>query len=83
MVADRQDGVSRSGTKGTRAVMTNLRLARQLAEGKREGDAVVCRGTGPVSTSAGEVEGGPAVYPQPRYEARVRAGKVEIRAAKD
>jgi hypothetical protein len=29
------------------------------------------------------VQGGPAVYPQPRYEARVRAGKVEIRAAKD
>ena len=32
---------------------------------------------------SGEVQGGPAVYPQPRYEARVRAGKVEIRAAKD
>jgi len=29
------------------------------------------------------VQGGPAVYPQPRYETRVRAGKVEIRAAKD
>ena len=29
------------------------------------------------------VRGGPAVYPQPRYEARVRAGKVEIRAARN
>jgi hypothetical protein len=28
------------------------------------------------------VQGGPAVYPQPRYEARVRAGKVEIRIAR-
>jgi nitrite reductase/ring-hydroxylating ferredoxin subunit len=31
----------------------------------------------------GAVEHGPGVYPQPRYEARVRAGKVEIRAARD
>jgi hypothetical protein len=29
------------------------------------------------------VRGGPAVYPQPRYETRVRSGKVEIRIAKD
>jgi hypothetical protein len=26
---------------------------------------------------------GPAVYPEPRFEARVRAGKVEVRAARD
>jgi nitrite reductase/ring-hydroxylating ferredoxin subunit len=55
-----------------------------LAEGDREGDVVVCPWHGSrFDLCSGEVRGGPAVYPQPRYEARVRAGKVEIRAAKD
>jgi nitrite reductase/ring-hydroxylating ferredoxin subunit len=31
----------------------------------------------------GEVRAGPAVYPQPRYETRVRSGLVEIRIAPD
>jgi len=55
-----------------------------LDEGKRDGDTVICpwHGSG-FDLCTGAVEGGPAVYPQPRYEARVRAGKVEIRAAKD
>ncbi|MGH3008217.1 MAG: Rieske 2Fe-2S domain-containing protein [Gaiellaceae bacterium] len=55
-----------------------------LDEGEREGDTVICPWHGSkFDLCSGEVEGGPAVYPQPRYEARVRAGKVEIRAAKD
>ena len=55
-----------------------------LAEGKRDGDTIVCPWHGSrFDLCSGEVEGGPAVYPQPRYEARVRAGKVEIRAARD
>jgi len=55
-----------------------------LADGKREGDAVICPWHGSrFDLCSGEVTGGPAVYAQPRYEARLRAGKVEIRAAKD
>jgi nitrite reductase/ring-hydroxylating ferredoxin subunit len=59
-------------------------LGGPLADGKREGDTVICPWHGSrFDLCSGEVRGGPAVYPQPRYEARVRAGKVEIRIAKD
>jgi nitrite reductase/ring-hydroxylating ferredoxin subunit len=55
-----------------------------LDEGGREGDTVICPWHGSrFDLCTGDVQGGPAVYPQPRYEARVRAGKVEIRAARD
>ena len=55
-----------------------------LDKGERDGDVVVCPWHGSrFDLRTGAVEGGPAVYPQPRYEARVRAGRVEIRAAKD
>jgi nitrite reductase/ring-hydroxylating ferredoxin subunit/uncharacterized membrane protein len=59
-------------------------LGGPLADGKREGDTVICPWHGSrFDLCTGEVEAGPAVYAQPRYEARLRAGKVEIRAAKD
>jgi nitrite reductase/ring-hydroxylating ferredoxin subunit len=59
-------------------------LGGPLHEGKREGDTVTCPWHGSrFDLRTGAVEGGPAVYAQPRYETRVRAGKVEIRAAKD
>jgi nitrite reductase/ring-hydroxylating ferredoxin subunit len=59
-------------------------LGGPLDEGKRDGDTVVCPWHGSrFDLCTGEVQGGPAVYPQPRYETRLRAGKVEIRAAKD
>ncbi|HET7566665.1 MAG TPA: Rieske (2Fe-2S) protein [Gaiellaceae bacterium] len=59
-------------------------LGGPLDKGDREGDTVICPWHGSrFDLCTGEVEGGPAVYPQPRYEARVRAGKVEIRAAKE
>jgi nitrite reductase/ring-hydroxylating ferredoxin subunit len=59
-------------------------LGGPLDKGSREGDSVVCPWHGSrFDLCTGEVEGGPAVFPQPRYEARLRAGKVEIRAAKD
>jgi nitrite reductase/ring-hydroxylating ferredoxin subunit len=55
-----------------------------LDEGTRDGDAVVCPWHGSrFDLRTGAVEGGPAVFPQPRYETRIRAGKVEIRAARD
>src|SRR5919199_1268006 len=52
-----------------------------LEQGDREGDTVVC----PLHKSrfnlcSGEVIDGPAVFPQSRYETRVRDGKIEVRA---
>ncbi len=55
-----------------------------LDKGKRDGDVVVCPWHGSrFDLRTGAIEGGPAVFPQPRYETRIRAGKVEIRAARD
>jgi nitrite reductase/ring-hydroxylating ferredoxin subunit/uncharacterized membrane protein len=53
-----------------------------LAEGEREGDVVVCPWHGSrFDICTGEVERGPAVFPQPRFEARARDGMVEVRRA--
>jgi nitrite reductase/ring-hydroxylating ferredoxin subunit len=53
-----------------------------LAEGQRAGDVVVCPWHGSrFDVCTGDVVGGPAVFPQPRFEARARGGKVEIRRA--
>lgn len=53
-----------------------------LEQGDREDDTVVC----PLHNSrfelcSGQVIDGPAVFPQSRYETRVREGKIEIKAA--
>jgi len=53
-----------------------------LEQGDREGDTVVC----PLHKSrfdlcSGEAIDGPAVFPQPRYDVRVRDGRIEIKAA--
>jgi nitrite reductase/ring-hydroxylating ferredoxin subunit len=53
-----------------------------LAEGEREGDIVVCPWHGSrFDVCSGEVRGGPAVFPQPRFEARARDGKIDVRRA--
>jgi nitrite reductase/ring-hydroxylating ferredoxin subunit len=78
--------VSRSEKTGEVCAIaaTCSHLGGPLDKGEREGDTVVCPWHGSrFDLCSGEVEGGPAVYPQPRYEARVRADRVEIRAAKD
>jgi len=78
--------VSRSEKTGEVCAIaaTCSHLGGPLDEGEREGDVVTCPWHGSrFDLCSGDVRGGPAVYPQPRYEARVRAGKVEIRAAKD
>jgi nitrite reductase/ring-hydroxylating ferredoxin subunit len=78
--------VSRSEESGEVCAIaaTCSHLGGPLDEGKRDGDSVVCPWHGSrFDLCTGEVRGGPAVYPQPRYEARVRAGKVEIRAARN
>jgi nitrite reductase/ring-hydroxylating ferredoxin subunit/uncharacterized membrane protein len=78
--------VSRSEETGEVCAIaaTCSHLGGPLDQGGREGDTVVCPWHGSrFDLCSGEVRGGPAVYPQPRYETRVRSGKVEIRAAKD
>jgi len=78
--------VSRSEESGEVCAIaaTCSHLGGPLDHGERDGDVVTCPWHGSrFDLCTGEVRGGPAVYPQPRYEARVRAGKVEIRAAKD
>ena len=59
-------------------------LGGPLAEGSREGDAVRCPWHGSrFYLCSGRVIEGPAVFPQPRYEARVSGGKIELRAKSD
>lgn len=77
--------VSRSEETGEVCAIaaTCSHLGGPLDEGEREGDTVVCPWHGSrFDLCSGEVRGGPAVYPQPRYETRVRSGKIEIRIAK-
>jgi nitrite reductase/ring-hydroxylating ferredoxin subunit/uncharacterized membrane protein len=76
--------VSRSKESGEICAIaaTCSHLGGPLADGDREGDTVICPWHGSrFDLCSGEVQGGPAVYPQPRYETRVRSGKVEIRIA--
>ncbi|MBW0000439.1 MAG: Rieske 2Fe-2S domain-containing protein [Verrucomicrobia bacterium] len=55
-------------------------LGGPLAEGKLEGDSVVCPWHGSqFALENGRVIDGPAVYAQPCYETRVRDGRIEIR----
>jgi len=56
-------------------------LGGPLDEGTREGDSVVCPWHGSrFDLCTGEVLDGPAVFPQPAYEARERDGRLEVRA---
>jgi nitrite reductase/ring-hydroxylating ferredoxin subunit/uncharacterized membrane protein len=53
-----------------------------LEQGDREGDTVVCPWhKSRFELCGGGVIDGPAIFPQPRYEARVREGKIEVKAA--
>ncbi len=55
-----------------------------LQEGDREGDTVVCPWhKSRFDLCTGEVIDGPAVFPQSRYETRVREGRIEVRAMED
>ena len=53
-----------------------------LAEGRFDGTTVTCPWHGSrFDLASGEVVVGPAVFAQPRYEAREHAGKIELRRA--
>jgi nitrite reductase/ring-hydroxylating ferredoxin subunit/uncharacterized membrane protein len=52
-----------------------------LEEGDREGDTVVCPWhKSRFDLCSGEAIDGPAVFPQPSYETRVRDGRIEVKA---
>jgi nitrite reductase/ring-hydroxylating ferredoxin subunit len=52
-----------------------------LEQGDREGDTVVCPWhKSRFNLCSGEAIDGPAVFPQPLYETRVRDGKIEVKA---
>jgi nitrite reductase/ring-hydroxylating ferredoxin subunit/uncharacterized membrane protein len=54
-------------------------LGGPLAEGSREGDTVICPWHGSrFDLRTGAVQEGPAVFAQPRLQARVREGKIEV-----
>ena len=56
-------------------------LGGPLSEGKLEGDSVRCPWHGSCfSLEDGHVIDGPATFPQPRFETRVRDGRIEVRA---
>jgi nitrite reductase/ring-hydroxylating ferredoxin subunit/uncharacterized membrane protein len=59
-------------------------LGGPLEEGSREGDTVVCPWHGSrYDLCSGKVLESPAVFPQSRYETRVRDGRIEVKAAEE
>lgn len=92
---DLSDGETRKvSVNGTDVLLSRVRgevcaisnvcghFAGPLDEGDREGDTVVCPWHGSrFDLCTGEAVNGPAVYPQSRYETRVRGGRIEVRAA--
>jgi nitrite reductase/ring-hydroxylating ferredoxin subunit/uncharacterized membrane protein len=59
---------------------TCTHLGGPLNEGERDGDVVTCPWHGSqFDVCSGDLLSGPAVFPQPRYEARSREGKIELR----
>jgi nitrite reductase/ring-hydroxylating ferredoxin subunit len=76
--------LARSGRSTCAIAATCSHLGGPLDEGTREGDTVVCPWhASRFDLCSGEVLSSPAVFPQPRYEARVRQGRIELRAAAD
>jgi nitrite reductase/ring-hydroxylating ferredoxin subunit/uncharacterized membrane protein len=56
-------------------------LGGPLAEGELQGDVIQCPWHGSrFCVRDGSVVDGPATHPQPKFEARLNAGKIEIRA---
>ena len=73
--------IARRGGKVYALSNTCVHRGGSLADGELVGECVTC----PLHSSAfrledGSVEAGPAAYPQPVLEARVREGSIEVRA---
>jgi nitrite reductase/ring-hydroxylating ferredoxin subunit len=59
-------------------------LGGALEEGSRDGGTVVCPWHGSrYDLCSGKVLESPAVFPQSRYETRVRDGRIEVKAAEE
>jgi nitrite reductase/ring-hydroxylating ferredoxin subunit/uncharacterized membrane protein len=59
-------------------------LGGPLEEGSRDGDTVVCPWHGSrYDLCSGKVLESPAVFPQSRYETRVRDGRIEVKATEE
>jgi nitrite reductase/ring-hydroxylating ferredoxin subunit len=72
--------VARSGRGLCAIAATCSHLGGPLDEGTREGDSVVCPWHGSrFDLCTGEVIDGPAVFPQPAYDAQVHEGRLEVR----
>lgn len=55
-------------------------LGGPLSEGRLEGDSIRCPWHGSrFALQDGRVLEGPAIFPQPCFEVRVRAGQIEVR----
>ena len=55
-----------------------------LDQGDREGDTIICPWhNSRFDLCSGKTIDGPAVFPQSRYETRVREGKIEVKAAEE
>jgi nitrite reductase/ring-hydroxylating ferredoxin subunit len=73
--------IARRGGRVYALADTCVHREGSLAEGELVGDCVKCPLHGSVfQLSDGSVEQGPAAYPQPVLEARVRDGSIEVRA---
>ena len=71
----------RQGTRVYALNETCSHLGGPLAEGKLEGDGIVCPWHGSrFALADGHVLDGPATYPEPCLETRVRDGQIEVRA---
>lgn len=74
--------VARAGGRICAIAATCSHLGGPLDEGERRGDSVICPWhASQFDLCTGDVQHGPAVFPQPRYESRVRDGKIELRRA--
>ncbi len=74
--------IVRRGTRVAALAEVCSHLGGPLAEGRVEGEAIVCPWHGSrFSLDNGSVIEGPATMPQPLYEARVHQGRIEIRRA--
>ncbi|MBA2441195.1 MAG: Rieske (2Fe-2S) protein [Rubrobacter sp.] len=76
--------LSRAGGELCAIAATCNHFSGPLEKGEREGDTVVCPWHGSrFDLCTGEPLDGPSVFPQSRYEVRVRDGNIEVRAVSD